>query len=253
MSLESLLDRPIAFQRAFVSLGAGVTGALLLSQAVYWSRRSTLRGGWFYKTREDWEEETGLTRREQEGARKKLRDLGVLEEKKRGIPCKTYYRINTDSLQTCLHKTAQLGGTKPPNWVAQNRPPITEITTETTADTASAGSPPADEGEMRKAGKAKKPPCPYDEIKDLYHEILPEFPEMRLWSPKRKSQVKARWEHSENTCHLDWWREYFEFVRGQKFLMQAAIEKKRWCDIEFLTNPNKFPKIIEGAYQEGQP
>jgi hypothetical protein len=34
-----LVDRPIAFQRSFVRLGVGITGALLLSQIVYWQNR----------------------------------------------------------------------------------------------------------------------------------------------------------------------------------------------------------------------
>lgn len=63
-----LVDRPIAFQRSFVRLGVGITGALLLSQIVYWQNR--MEGNWFYKTQTDLEEETGLTRYEQEGARK---------------------------------------------------------------------------------------------------------------------------------------------------------------------------------------
>lgn len=48
MSIESsqlldLLDSPIAFHRAFISVGAGVTGALMLSQAIYWMRSSMKR------------------------------------------------------------------------------------------------------------------------------------------------------------------------------------------------------------------
>ena len=79
-TIATYLDRPIAFQRAFVALGAGITGALLLSQAVYWSRRSGDDTGWFFKTQVDWEEETGLRRAEQETARKRLLTLGVMEE-----------------------------------------------------------------------------------------------------------------------------------------------------------------------------
>ncbi|WJY13636.1 hypothetical protein PCO82_13785 [Pectobacteriaceae bacterium CE90] len=92
MDILHVLDRPIAFQRSFVRMGAGITGALLLSQLIYWTNR-TNADGWIYKTQEEWEEETGLTRYEQESARKKLRGLGVLvEQKKRGsgktvLPC----------------------------------------------------------------------------------------------------------------------------------------------------------------------
>lgn len=95
-----LVDRPIAFQRSFVRLGVGITGALLLSQIVYWQNR--MEGNWFYKTKSDLEEETGLTRYEQEGARKKLVSCGVLEEAKRGIPAKLYFRVNQERLEELL-------------------------------------------------------------------------------------------------------------------------------------------------------
>lgn len=102
MNISALLDRPIAFQRPFVSIGAGITGALMLSQALYWSRRTQEDTDWFYKTQAEWEDETGLTRYEQESARSKLCKLGVLEEMKRGIPCKLFYRVNIEKLSEIL-------------------------------------------------------------------------------------------------------------------------------------------------------
>ena len=103
-----LVDRPIAFQRSFVRLGVGITGALLLSQIVYWQNR--MEGQWFYKTQADLEEETGLTRYEQEGARKKLVSCGVLEEAKRGIPAKLYFRVNQVRLEALLLGKVQQAG-----------------------------------------------------------------------------------------------------------------------------------------------
>ena len=70
MNILTVLDRPIAFQRAFVKLTDSINAALMLSQAVYWSSRTGDPGGWFWKTQSQWEDETGLTRREQDGARK---------------------------------------------------------------------------------------------------------------------------------------------------------------------------------------
>lgn len=103
-----LVDRPVAFQRSFVRLGVGITGALLLSQIVYWQNR--MEGQWFYKTQADLEEETGLTRYEQEGARKKLVSCGVLEEAKRGIPAKLYFRVNQERLEELLVGEKQHAG-----------------------------------------------------------------------------------------------------------------------------------------------
>ena len=133
MNYDFIPDRPIAFNRDFVDLGIGITGALLLSQAIYWSKRTKDTQGWFYKTADEWQEETGMTRNEQETARKKLRELGILEEKRAGLPAKLYYRINAYKLGELL--TSRLA--KSDNQDSHNVPNITiqrlhsEITTET--------------------------------------------------------------------------------------------------------------------------
>jgi DNA-binding protein Fis len=135
LSVLDALDRPIAFHRVFVELTGSVTAALMLSQIVYWSKRTSDDKGWFYKTREEWAEETGMLRREQETARKALRKHGFLEEKRVGVPAKLHYRLKWQNLQTRLHETYQLDGTNPPNWMGGNVPSlIAETTTETTTE-----------------------------------------------------------------------------------------------------------------------
>jgi len=101
MNILPLLDRPIAFQRSFIRLDIGVTAALFLSQMTYWTNRSS-DDGWVYKTQDEWEEETGLSRYEQEGARKKLRSLGVLLEKKKCVPARLFYKVDNDVLYQLL-------------------------------------------------------------------------------------------------------------------------------------------------------
>jgi len=140
--LAELLDRPIAFHRCFVDLGAGIQGALILSQAIYWSNRTSDHDGWFWKTRQQWDDETGLRRRQQESARAKLCKLGILEEDKRGVPCRVFYRVNwtvlgdlLKNVQTRRYKVRQLDGAKRTNKKAQNVPTITETTAETTSET----------------------------------------------------------------------------------------------------------------------
>ena len=82
MEIKDLLDRPIAFQRVFVTLTGSVTAALMLSQAVFWNKRvSVEKDGWFYKTIDEWQDETGLTRYEQETARKKLKKYLQVERR----------------------------------------------------------------------------------------------------------------------------------------------------------------------------
>ena len=121
--LQSLLDRPIAFHRCLVPIG-GLVGAVMLGQAIYWSRRTSDPEGWFYKTIEEWEKETGLTRCEQETAKRNLK--GILNTELRGIPARLYFRINWSALEKSLnyhslHETAKQVCTNPPNWFARNR------------------------------------------------------------------------------------------------------------------------------------
>ena len=139
MILE-ILDRPIAYHRCFVTLTGSVTAAVLLSQAVYWSRR-TAEGneGWFWKTSSDWEEETGLSRREQDTARGILRGLGFWQEEKRGIPARLWFRLDLEQLEqlltsekTSLAESAKLDSPKAPNWTGGKRQTISENTPETT-------------------------------------------------------------------------------------------------------------------------
>lgn len=144
MSLLDFLDRPIAFHPALVKLGVGVTGALMLGQAIYWTKRTSDQSGWFWKTSTEWEEETGLTRREQDGARARLREAGFIEEAKHGIPARLFFRVNVEAIEAALggmHQTAKQvapeGGvcTKPPNSMHQTAnlyAPNGQTNTETT-------------------------------------------------------------------------------------------------------------------------
>ena len=140
--ISDFLDRPIAFHRAFVAISGSVTGAVFLSQALYWSKRTTSSDGFFYKTQAEWEEETGLSRREQETVRKRLKAIGILSESLRGTPAKLYYKVEIDVLESALSpdksaqnvqpsmaESAKLDVRKAPN-------PHTEITTEITTKNA---------------------------------------------------------------------------------------------------------------------
>ena len=160
-ALTDILDSPIAYHRSFVLLKVGVTGAVMLSQAIYWSKRTSDKNGWFYKSQEEWEEETGLTRYEQETARKKLVKAGIIEESRSGLPARLFYRVNKEALATLLiaaiektpsmRKSSKQDRRKATDKNAEKQQPgmqktntqdavnpaiiHTEITTETTTDT----------------------------------------------------------------------------------------------------------------------
>lgn len=116
-----ILDKPIAFHRCFVSLTGSVNAALMLSQAMYWQKRNK-DGDWWFQTREKWADETGMTRDEQETARKKLRECPFWKEELRGVPAKMYYKVDVGLLLRMVvggdpdaHGSTQLDGGNAPN------------------------------------------------------------------------------------------------------------------------------------------
>jgi hypothetical protein len=112
--LQDLLDRPIAFHRCFAQISGSVLAGLMLSQAVYWSKRTKNESGWFWKTQHEWFKETFMNRSEQERARRKLREKGFMEEKRRGVPAKNYYRVRMEAVKSALlSEQARFG--PPPN------------------------------------------------------------------------------------------------------------------------------------------
>lgn len=100
--LTLLGDRPIAYHPILAKKLGGVEVAVFVSQLLYWTGRGKLAGGWIFKTQAEFEAETGLSRRNQETARKKLKKLMVLEEKLQGVPATLHYRLNLDVLAAIL-------------------------------------------------------------------------------------------------------------------------------------------------------
>lgn len=107
-----ILARPVAFHPVFVKLTGSVNAALMLSQALYWSKKTKDTDGWFYKTETQWEAEIYLSRREQQVARKRLKGCGFWIEKRKGNPAHLYFRIDLHDLE---YKLVHLNNKKPPS------------------------------------------------------------------------------------------------------------------------------------------
>ncbi len=79
-----------------------VTGSnnatIFMCKLLFWSDKGSDPDGWIYKTMEEMTVETGLSRREQEGARKLLVERGLLYEKFKGIPRKLFFFVDRDKL-----------------------------------------------------------------------------------------------------------------------------------------------------------
>ena len=87
------IGRPIAYHPALARHVGGVNAAIFLCQLIYWDEKADNEELGVYKTADEWESETGLSYREQAGARKKLRDLGLLTETNQRLHHRIYYKL----------------------------------------------------------------------------------------------------------------------------------------------------------------
>lgn len=80
--LERFLRVSVRYRLIFFRITNDIDAGLMLSQAWFWHINSKDPNGEFWKTRSQWERETGMTRRQQESARKILAEKGFMLEPK---------------------------------------------------------------------------------------------------------------------------------------------------------------------------
>lgn len=228
-----LLDRQIAFHRVFVELTGSITGALLLSQAVYWQNRSS---GWWYKTIEEWERETGMTRRELGTARKACESF--LKYEVRGLPAKGYYMVEMGALEEAL------------GWGVAA---VKKLANPSLAETANPSL--AETGELF-GGNGQTTNI---EIKsETKGNVLP--PEAKLWNlicgpvlGKVLAVGGARLDHLRTRRKEPFWVGHYEealericassFCRGDNGKWKVTFD---WL----VANPDNLAKVVEGAYDD---
>ncbi|HEX8071073.1 MAG TPA: hypothetical protein VF546_14045 [Pyrinomonadaceae bacterium] len=94
--------RAVRYHPEFAQIGGSGNAGVLLSQLWYWQDKATLPGGWVWKSAREWQAETGLTRREQQTAIKRLVACKLVETHRRSRRAPLYYRLNTAELRARL-------------------------------------------------------------------------------------------------------------------------------------------------------
>lgn len=95
------IGRAIAYHPKMAKFLGSVNASILFSQLFYWQERTDNELGVF-KTAEEWEEETGLTYREQATARKALRERGFLHETHQRLQHRMFFRLDIDAINTAF-------------------------------------------------------------------------------------------------------------------------------------------------------
>jgi len=98
-----------------------------------------------------------------------------------------------------------------------------------------------------------KPNCPHQEVINLYHEILPNNPMIRDWTPARQALLKARWNEDSERQNLDYWRSFFEYVAKSSFLTgKTTGQNGRGFNpgLDWILKAENFAKVREGRYED---
>jgi hypothetical protein len=134
----------IQFHPVLAELLGGFKPALMLGHALYWTRnwmmtQASGRDGWFWKTAAEWRDATGLTPREQEGARQVLRDAGIWQEaligQAHGHGTKLHFRVDLAALTKALCKFGTVNTDSPASVAPQSQhPPAAPVVNDAPED-----------------------------------------------------------------------------------------------------------------------
>ena len=221
---------------------------------------------WFYKTQSEWEDETGMSRYEQEGARKVLRNLGILKEKRVGIPAKLYFSIDGDALeaaikssattQPSMRKTSNLDCGKPAIRPDENQQSITETTTETTTETKSTDGDNAIPQHEARSDTAEQKTCTVDcqATVDEYHRLLPDMPAIRELTDQRKTKLRNFWKKFGFTQER--WSAYLEYIATNCRWMSERRARRdgesSWKpkNLDYLITERCYLAVREGRFDD---
>lgn len=117
------VGRPITYYPIIAKALGSVKTGIFVSNFLFWDGKQKDNEGWIFKKQVEITDETGLSRTEQENARKRLVQLEILEQKKKGIPPKLYYRFNWKTLDNVIMNYIN-EGIKPKNKVSTTENPI---------------------------------------------------------------------------------------------------------------------------------
>jgi hypothetical protein len=130
-----LIGRPNAYYPKLAKPLGGVGPAVLFSQLFYWQDKAASDLG-VYKTRDELEEETGLSHNEQRTAIKKLKEKGVLIVTEKRLEHKTFYKIDNEKVNQVLSDFAN-SITQSSRQLKSSCPELYNVDVETTTKSSS--------------------------------------------------------------------------------------------------------------------
>lgn len=239
MALQ-LVGRPVAFYPSLSKHVGGIKACLFLCQLLYWSDKSSNPLG-VYKSTDDWQEETGLSYREQSSARKELRKRGLIVETHKRLEHRIYYRIDFavfDELLLAIEQnvsppnaeSAIRGGTK-----AQSV--LTETTTETTTENKTHGASDDDAVRDGQPSVPAKPDRKRTTYPEEFEELWAAYPKRAGHDPKKPAfQAWTARQRDDGVSHEDMMagvQRYAAYCRAEGMVNTRFVKQA-----QFFLGPN---------------
>jgi hypothetical protein len=115
--LANILEKPVAYHPVFARIAGGVEPGVFLGQCFYWTKvqdqTNPEADGWFWKTQDEFERETGIKRSGQETSRKQLLRRRLMMEERRPLPKpsfqpRIFFKINKENFLRALWEDVTL-------------------------------------------------------------------------------------------------------------------------------------------------
>lgn len=87
--------------------------------------------------------------------------------------------------------------------------------------------------------------CPYEKIRDLYHDNCPSFSRIKILSENRKKTIKARWK--QYGMKLAPFKKLFRKAESSEFL-KGNNDRSWHANFDWLLNEANMTKTLEGRY-----
>jgi hypothetical protein len=134
-----------------------------------------------------------------------------------------------------------------------------EAKAEEEKESSSPSDSPTLVAKARASATYRVPHCPTEELVALYHRHLPALPAVEVMNAGRRRALSARWRDVcadgkfDRPAGLEWFGWFFERVAKSDFLMGRVPGRsgRTWkASFDFLVNPTKFARVVEGAYTQ---
>lgn len=262
--------RAIAYRPNLARLFGGVVAEIFFEQIFYWQDKADSELG-VYKTQEELEIETGLSRKEQETARKLLREKGVLIETHKRLEHRMYYKINNEKLDELLATLANDTNehSRMPESDIREGDKVAFVNTRDYNTRLQIINPLPPKGESADSdvteGQGYTPPDEkqkidrtdyigiaqaYNDALDLTGVALPRIADPSNLSDKRKRAVKKLSEVFKKRFgdgSASALGEYFtDFMRSAREFYFGENNRGWKADFDFLLRENTLDKVLEG-------